>query len=66
MPSRQLLPTWVVDAWDLISEKLVKKSWTACGDKSEKDTSRSNGGNVVVFSNEQVGSVVEEICGDAA
>ena len=51
-PSRQLLSTWVVKAWDLIPEELVRKSWTACDYKSEKDLSCSNEGTTVVFSNE--------------
>jgi len=64
-PSRQLLSTWVVKAWDLIPEELVRKSWTACGYKSEKDLNCSNEGTMVVFSDEQVGSMVEDICGEA-
>jgi hypothetical protein len=64
-PSRQLLATWIVRAWDLIPEELVRKSWTACGYKSEKNLSCSNGGTMVVFTDEQVGTMVEEICGEA-
>ena len=64
-PSRQLLSTWVVKALDMIPEELVRKSWTACGYKSEKDLSCSNYGTMVVFSDEQVGSMVEDICGEA-
>ena len=30
-PSRQLLSTWVVEAWEKIPEELVNKSWTAYG-----------------------------------
>ena len=43
----------------------MRKSWTACGYKSEKDLSCSNEGTMVVFSDEQVGSMVEDICGEA-
>ena len=64
-PSRQLLSTWVVKVWDLIPEELVRISWTLCGYKSEKDLSCSNEGTMVVFSNEQVGSMVEDIYGEA-
>ena len=64
-PSIQLLATWIVKAWDLIPEELVRKSWTACGYKSEKNLSCSNGGTMVVFTDEQVGTMVEEICGEA-
>ena len=44
----------------------MRKSWTACGYKSEKDLSCSNEGTLVVFSYEKVGLVVEDICGEAA
>ena len=64
-PSRQLLATWVVKAWDLIPEELVRKSWTACGYKSEKDLSCSNEATMVVFTDKDVGTMVEEICGEA-
>ena len=29
-PSRQLLATWVVEAWDKIPEQLCKKAWEVC------------------------------------
>jgi len=45
-PSRQQLATWVVKAWDLIPEELVRKSWTACGYKQEQDLTCSNEGRV--------------------
>jgi hypothetical protein len=35
--SRQLLSSWVVQAWDMISEELVKKSWIACGYSPENE-----------------------------
>ena len=43
----------------------MRKSWTARDYKSEKDLSCSNEGTMVVFSDEQVGSMVEDICGEA-
>ena len=64
-PSRQLLSTWVVKACGLIPEELVRKPWTMCGYKSEKDLSCSNEGSTVVLSNEQVNSMVGDICGEA-
>ena len=63
-PSRQLLATWVVKAWDLIPEELVRKSWTACGYKSEKDLSCSNEGTMVILYEEHVDPMVEDICGE--
>ena len=48
-PSRQLLATWVVQAWDMIPEELVRKSWTACGYPAEKDLECSNANYVVFF-----------------
>lgn len=62
-PSRQLLSTWVVEAWEKIPEELVKKSWTACGYPSEKDLTCSNEDAIVVFSNEEIGAMVENLCG---
>jgi len=59
-----LLATWIVKAWDLIPEELVRKSWTACGYKSEKHRSCPNGGTMVVFTDKQVGMMVEELCGE--
>ena len=35
--SRQLLSSWIVQAWDMISEELVKKSWIACGYPPENE-----------------------------
>ena len=29
-PTRQLLFTWIVEAWEKFPEELVRKSWTAC------------------------------------
>jgi len=60
-PSRQLLFTWVVEAWEKIPEELVKKSWTACGYPSEKDLTCSNEDAIVVFSNEEIGTMVENL-----
>ena len=39
--------------------------WTACGYKSDKDLSCSNEGTMVVFTDEHVGTMVENICGEA-
>ena len=43
----------------------MRKSWTARGYKSEKDLSCSNEGTMIVFSDEQVGSMVEDMCSEA-
>ena len=48
-PSRQLLSTWVVEAWEEIPEELVKKSWTACGYPQGKDVTANNANAIVVW-----------------
>jgi hypothetical protein len=63
-PSRQLLATWIVEAWAKIPEELVKRSWTACGYKAQQDLTPSNEGAMVVYTDEEVGTMVEEICGE--
>jgi len=62
-PSRQLLSTWIVMAWAMIPEELVRQSWTGCGYKSEQDLVSSNEGTIVVYDDREVGTMVEEICG---
>ena len=50
-------------AWAMIPEELVRRSWTACGYKSEQDLASSNEGAILVYDNREVGTMVEEICG---
>ena len=35
-PSRQLITSWIVQAWDRVPEELCAKAWTACGYKTKK------------------------------
>jgi hypothetical protein len=65
-PSRQLLATWAVKAWDMIPEELVRKSWTACGYDEEDKLCCENETAIVAFSNAEVGTMVERICGGDA
>ena len=62
-PSRQLLSTWVVEAWEKIPEELVNKSWTACGYPQEKDVTTNNANAMVVWSEKDIGAMVEALCG---
>ena len=51
-------------AWAMIPEELVRRSWTACGYKSEQDLASSNNeGTMVVYDDREVGTMGEEICG---
>jgi hypothetical protein len=47
-PSRQLLATWVVKAWEKIPEQLVRKAWTACGYQTEEQLCSKTPGQMVV------------------
>ena len=41
-PSRQLLATWAVEAWEKVPEELVQKSWTVCQYKSVEEIANEN------------------------
>ena len=60
-PTRHLLDTWVVQAWDMIPAELVRKSWTACGYPNEDEITGTNEGAVVAYTGEQVGSLMEHL-----
>ena len=62
-PSRQLLSTWVVEAWEKIPEELVNKSWTACRYPQEKDVTTNNANAMVVWSEKDIGAMAEALCG---
>ena len=51
-PSRQLLATWVVEAWDKVPETLCKKAWEVCGYKPEHDTDATNTSTDIVENTE--------------
>ena len=36
-PTRKKCATWVVEAWENVSEELCAKAWTACGYKMKKE-----------------------------
>ena len=66
-PSRQLLAMWVVQAWKKIPEELVKKAWVVSGytdmvDLEDQAASRE----IVEYSTEDLGSMVEKYVGDDA
>ena len=61
-PVRQLLSTWVVEAWEKIPEELVKKSWTVCGYPQE-DVTANNKNAMMVWSEKYIGAMVEALYG---
>ena len=67
-PSRQLLATWVVKAWDMIPEELVRKAWTACGYETEEQLCSNNAtqGQLVVWDESAIIKNISQICGDDA
>ena len=52
-----------MEAWENIPEELVWKSWTAYGYPTEKDLTCSNEHSLVVFSDEEIGTMVEKLYG---
>ena len=65
-PTRQLLFTWIVEAWEKFPEQLVRKSWTACVYIPEDEINASNEDAIIPYSEAKVGSLVEKICGEYA
>lgn len=65
-PSRQLLATWVVKAWEKIPEQLVRKAWTACGYQTEEQLCSKTLGQMVVWDENAIIKNLAEICGDDA
>ena len=53
-PTRQIITTWIVKTWDMISLELVRKSWTACGYPAEDQLTCSNEITIVVYDDSQV------------
>ena len=56
------MPTRIAQTSELIPEELAKKSWIYCAYKSKKDLIRPTRGNVVMFTDTQFNTLVEEIC----
>ena len=66
-PSCQLLAQWVVQAWDRISEDLVRKAWAVCGYRPVEDLEgEATSDAVVEYSQQELGTIVERIMGDDA
>ena len=65
-PTRQQMASWVVEAWDKITEELCAKAWVACGYKTQDQLDGDNETGVVAYSEEQVGRMVEKIIGGDA
>ena len=66
-PSRQLLAKWIVEAWEKVSEELVRKAWTVSGYKTMeelKDATRSKA--LVKYTRRELCSIVEKIAGEDA
>lgn len=61
-PSRQLLSTWVVEAWSKIPESLVQKAFTACGYYDHQDARQ--GVHALVASTAQIVQIVRDEIGD--
>ena len=66
-PSRQLLAQWIVKAWAKFPKEPVRKSWEVYGYKltedliNEEDTASVA---VINYSQEQLGTMIENIAGD--
>lgn len=66
-PSRQLLATWVVQAWKMIPEELVRKAWVVAGYTDMADLEdQASSREIVEYSAEDLGSMVEKYAGDKA
>ena len=68
-PSRQLLAQWIVKAWAKVPKEPVRKSWEVYGYKSIEDLSNEEetaSVAVINYSQEQLGTMIENIAGDYA
>ena len=55
-----------MDAWGCVSEELVKKSWIVAGYRTSGELGREvNSSALVHYSKEDLGSIVENIAGNA-
>ena len=65
-PSRRLLAQWIVKAWAKVPKELVRKSWEVCGYNSTEDLSNEEetaSVAVINYSQEQLGTMIENIAG---
>ena len=60
------MASWVVDAWDKITEELCAKAWVACGYKTQDQLGGDKETGVVAYTEEQVGIMVQKIIGNDA
>ena len=68
-PYRQLLAQWIVKAWAKFPKELVRKSWEVCGYKSTEDLNNEEetvSAVIANYSQEQLGTMIENIAGDDA
>ena len=68
-PSCQLHTQWIVKAWEKVPKEPVRKSWEVCGYKSTEDLSKeaeTASVAVINYSQEQLGTMIENIAGDDA
>ena len=66
-PSRQLLAQWIVKAWAKVPKEHVRKSWEVYGYKLTEDLSNEEETEsvaVINYSQEQLGTMIENISGD--
>ena len=65
-PSRQLLAQWIVKAWAKVPKEPVRKSWEFYGYKSIEDLKNEEetaSAVVIDYSQEQLGTMIENISG---
>ena len=68
-PSSQLLEQWIVKAWAKVPKELVQKLREVCGYKSTEDLGNEEetaSAAVINYSQEQLGTMIEDIIGDYA
>ena len=68
-PSHQLLAQWIVKEWAKVPKEPVQKSWEVYGYKSTEDLSKEEetaSVAVINYSQEQLGTMIENISGDDA
>ena len=68
-PCCQLLEQWIVKAWAKVPKELVRKLWEVCGYKSTENLSKEEemaSVAVINYSQEQLGTMIENIAGDDA
>ena len=59
-PTRQKCATWVVEAWENVSEELCAKAWTACGYKMKNELASDQVTEISAYMDEQVSWLVQD------